>query len=364
MNAIRDFTIHSPRQIYFGAGRINVLAEWVVPLERVMLVTGENVARTPHVFQVKSLLGEKLCGTFEAMPSPTDHPAVGAALDLARKAGAQAIVSLGGSSTIDGGKGISRGLGWPPHIAIPTTYGGSEVTHVFGVVDPEKKIKDVFVGSECLPSHVIYDPNLTVTLPAAVTAGSGINALAHCIEAYYCSANPINRAFCSIGIEWIMKSLAACVKNPGDLDARTGMMLGSYAAGTAVCNGFIGLHHGVCHFIGPTYGISHGQANSIMLPYVMQYNLDGIPGEMAAIARMMGLDPGDKGNMEAGQMAIDAVIELEEKIGAPRHLRDFGVREDTFEELAKKALNSRAVQNNPKPIKDYRQIVEVLRMAL
>lgn len=364
MGIIGNFTMKSPRQVYFGAGQINVLAELVAPFERVMMVTDENIAKTAHFSVAKSLLGERLKGTFDAMPSPTDLPAVDSAMEVARKADPQAIISLGGSATIDGAKAISRRLNWPVHIAIPTTYGGSEVTHVFGTVNPDTKVKEVFIGLECVPSYVIYDPELTVTLPPDFTAGSGMNSLAHCIEAYYCSPNPVNRGFCSIGIEWIMKSLRGCVENPGDLEARTGMLLGSYAAGTSVCNGFIGLHHGVCHFIGPTYGISHGQANSIMLPYVMQYNLDGIPVEMAAIARLMGLDTAGKGDMEAGQMAVDAVIQLEEKIGAPRHLRDFGVTEDTFEELAKKALHTKAIQNNPKPITDYRQIVHVLRMAL
>ena len=130
------------------------------------------------------------------------------------------------------------------------------------------------------------------------------------------------------------------------------MQLGAYAAGTAVCNGFIGLHHGICHFIGPAYGISHGQANSIMLPYVMQYNLDAIPADMAAIARIMQLDTAGKSDEEAGKMAVEAVVTLAKSIGVPRRLREFGVTEDTFEGLAKKALLSSAVKNNPKPITD------------
>ena len=364
MQYIADFTMKSPREIFFGGGQITVLGQLVKPFQRVLLVTDNNLADTPHYPLAKSLLGDRLCGIFENMPAPTDLPAVEAAMEVVEKTKPQAIVSLGGSSTIDGAKAISRRLDWPTHISIPTTYGGSEVTHVFGVVDPDTKIKEVFIGSECVPSYVIYDPELTVTLPPGITAGSGMNSLAHCIEAYYCSANPINRGFCSVGIEWIMKSLPGCVKDPNDLRARTGMHLGSYAAGTAVCNGFIGLHHGICHFIGPAYGISHGEANSVMLPYVMQYNLDAIPYDMAAIARIMGLDIAGKNNLEAGQMAIDAVIDLTEKIGVPRHLSDFGVTEDSFKELAEKALNTSAVQNNPKPIKNPQEIVEVLKLAL
>ncbi|MFH1950422.1 MAG: iron-containing alcohol dehydrogenase [Pseudomonadota bacterium] len=364
MNSVTNFTVKSPREVFFGAGRIRGLEELVKPFHRVMLVIDRNIAATSHFATVKSLLGAKLCAVFEDMPSPTDLPAVAAAFEIAGRTKPHVIVSIGGSSTIDGAKAVSRLMDWPMHISIPTTYGGSEVTHVFGTVNPETKVKEVFIGSDCIPTYVIYDPELTITLPPDVTAGSGMNSLAHCIEAFYCSANPINRAFCATGIEWIMKSLPDCVENPADLQARAGMLLGSYAAGTAVCNGFIGLHHGICHFIGPAYGISHGEANSIMLPYVMQYNLDAVPAEMSAVARIMGLDTRGRSDLEAGQMAVEAVVELERKTGVPRHLRDFGVMQDTFADLAEKALNTAAVRNNPKPVNSAQQIIDVLEMAL
>jgi len=361
--AISGFEMRSPNGVFFGPGKIGMLEELTARFDRVMLITGRNMARTEKYAFISAALGSRLCSTFRDMPVPPDQIAVSAATDTAERSNPQAIVSFGGSSAIDGAKAVCHRLRWPVHISIPSTYGGSEATHVFAVVAPETGLKEVFVDVECIPSYVIYDPEVTLTLPPYVTACSGMNSLAHCIEAYYCSENMLNRAYCSLGIQLIIRSLPACVGTPTDLSSRSEMMFGSYLAGTAVCNGFIGLHHGMCHFVGPAYGISHGEINSIMLPYVMQYNVDAISGELAAIARVMGLDVQGKTDVEAAQKAIDAIIALEERIGTPRHLRQFEVTRDRFGELARRALRSPAVQNNPKPIRKPEQIIEVLDAA-
>jgi alcohol dehydrogenase class IV len=275
-----------------------------------------------------------------------------------------------------------------PVIAIPTTYAGSEMTPIYGVTQVTDGIsrKVTVTDAKVTPKLTLYDPELTLALPPQMTASSGINALAHCIEAVYSiTRNPLSTAAALQGIGYITRALPHAVASGDDLDARTELLLGAYLAATAISTAKIGLHHGLCHVLGGTAGVPHGIANSIMLPHVMRFNADVAASELAAVARVMGLQGAVQdgraeidselaavarvmgltggGDIQSALGAAQAVYKLIGRIGLPQRLRDVGVAEADLPHLARTALKSQAVRNNPKPITDAAQTEAVLRAA-
>jgi alcohol dehydrogenase class IV len=208
----------------------------------------------------------------------------------------------------------------------------------------------------------LYDPELTLALPPRMTASSGINALAHCIEAVYSiTRNPLATAAALQGVSHITRSLPHAVTNGDDIVARTELMLGAYLAATAVSTAKIGLHHGLCHVLGGTANVPHGIANAIILPHAMRFNADATTLELAAVARSMGLS--GESETDLAEKAAQAVYDLIAQIGLPQRLRDVGVAETDLPHLAQVALKSKAVKNNPKPITHADQTEAVFRAA-
>src|SRR5439155_9885696 len=176
-------------------------------------------------------------------------------------------------------------------IASPTTYGGSEMTPVFGTTDRAERRKTVRRDDAVLPKLVIYDAEVTLDLSAELTASTAINALAHCVEACYArEVNPLVPPVALEGIRRIVRSLPLCVTNGRNLDAREDLLTGAYLAGFSIGNATMALHHGLCHVLGGRTGVAHGVLNTIILPHVMQFNADAIPDAMRAIP-----DPMDAG---------------------------------------------------------------------
>jgi len=291
------------------------------------------------------------------------------------------IIGLGGGSPIGMAKAVSLALEeqrtrqparakFPtdqplvPVIAIPTTYAGSELTPIYGVTQMSdgQTRKVTVTDAKVTPKLTLYDPELTLALPPQMTASSGINALAHCIEAVYSiTRNPLSTAAALQGTGQFTRSLPGAVANGDDLNLRTELLLGAYLAATAISTAKMGLHHGLCHVLGGTVGVPHGIANSIILPHAMRFNADAVTPELAAVARAMGLS-GDR-ESDLAEQAAQTVFELITRIGLPQRLRDVGVAEADLPRLAQVALKSQAVQNNPKPVTDAAQAEAVFRAA-
>jgi maleylacetate reductase len=387
-----DFRVLSyAQEVIFGPGSLAQLAAAVERFgwQRLLLCTSASASRLGQAAQVEQHLGPRWRATFAPVRPHVPETQVLEAVALAARHEVEAVIGLGGGSPIGLAKAVAQRLeeqrsGRParaaypteqplvPVIAVPTTYAGSEMTSTYGVTRQKADgewMKITVSDPKVTARLVIYDPALTLDLPPDLSAATGINALAHCVEALYSpTRNPLSTAAALSGLRTIVEALPRCCTAPRDLAARTAMLTGAYLAGSALASTAMALHHGVCHVLGGTAGVPHGLANSIILPHAMRYNADlRVPpppspawGELAAAA--LGLPPaGDP--QAAAEAASDFVYALIGRLGLPQHLRQTSVREADLPHLAQLAFESRTVQNNPKPIPNAAALEALLRAA-
>ena len=363
------------QEIIFGAGSLDHISEVVERMgcRRLMLCANHSMQVNGHISAVENILGERLISVFDRVHSHVQDVQFDEVVSLAVENNIEAIIGMGGGSPIGMAKAVSAALGKDantafPVIAIPTTYAGSEMTPVYGITntkeDPPRKV--TANNPNVVPRLVIYDPNLTLDLPPKLTASTGINALAHCIEALYSiKRNPISTAAATSGVNHIFNSLLPCYTHPDDLEARTEMLLGSHLAGLSLASVTMGLHHGLCHVLGGTANVPHGIANGIILPHAIRFNAETTATQLLPVAAEMeipvvGLKP---------VIAIEAMVQkLFHYIGQmnlPQHLRDAGagLQESDLPYLAELAFQNHTVQNNPRPVTNEMQIAELLRDA-
>jgi alcohol dehydrogenase class IV len=306
-------------------------------------------------------------------------------LALAMENNVDAVIGMGGGSPIGMAKATGAALeeqrtGSParatfptdqplvPVIAIPMTYAGSEMTPVYGIThSKESPPRKVTVNDPKIsPKLVIYDPELTINLPPELTASTGINALAHCIEALYSrTRNPLSTAAATSGTQHIFNALLSCYEYGSDLEARTEMLLGAHLAGLSLASVSMGLHHGLCHVLGGSAGIPHGIANSIILPHAIRFNADETASHLLPAAEAMGVPVNRINPMVAVEAMVQKIYHLIGQMNLPQHLHDVGggLREVDVPNLAHLAFQNRTVQNNPKPITDPSQIEQLLMDA-
>ncbi len=373
------------QEVVFGPGSLARLGEAVERFgwRRLLLCSSASLRRDGTIATIERALGERLVAVFDRAQSHVPASQVAEAVRIAEQGEVDALIGLGGGSSLGIAKAVSfaleerRGnrsvrLSSPviqplvPVVAIPTTYAGSEMTPLNGVtrqvdgVARKLTISDVRI----VPKLVIYDPRLTLSLPPSLTASTGINALAHCIEALYSiTRNPLSSAAAVSGVRAIMRALPRCYAAPGDLDARTEMLTGAFLAGSALAHVTMALHHGLCHVLGGTAGVPHGVANSIILPHAIRFNLDAIAPLLAPAAEAMDIALAGRSDEDAVKEAAQRISDLVESMHLPQRLRDAGVREADLPHLAQLAFESRTVQSNPKPITDAAQVEEILRAA-
>jgi alcohol dehydrogenase class IV len=373
------------QEVIFGSGSLGKLGEMADRFgwQRMIVCTTERFRFRGRLAPIEALLGERLVATYEGVEPHVPERTVTEAANLAAGRNADAVIGLGGGSAIGTAKAVSMTLeelreGHPAHItspidqplipviAIPTTYAGSEMTAVYGVTHHANNLdrKVTVSNPKITPKLVIYDPLLTLDLPPRMTAGTGINAVAHCIEALYSiTRNPLSTASALAGLSAIAHALPRCYADGADVEARSEMLTGSFLAGTALSTVAMGLHHGICHVIGGATGTAHGDANSVMLPYVMRFNLDVTAPQLALAAEAMGVPVGGLSAEEAAAAAAQLVADWVEQMHLPRRLGDLGVQEEQLPDLAQMTFTSRTVQNNPKPITNVAEIEELLHRA-
>jgi alcohol dehydrogenase class IV len=370
------------QEILFGPGALAQLGEAVERWgwRRLMLCSTGSQRRGGQIAQVERALGERLAATYERVQPHVPEAQVTEALALAQERMAEAIIGLGGGSPIGLAKAVSFGLeeqrsGKPalpgdmplvPVVAVPTTYAGSEMTPVYGVTRQVDGVarKITVTDSRIAPRLVIYDPQLTLDLPPEMTASTGINALAHCMEALYSiTRNPLSTAAALGGLRAMLSALPRCWAAGDDLEARTQMLSGAYLAGVALAHVSMALHHGICHVLGGTVGVPHGVANSIILPHALRFNLEATAPQLAQAAEAMGIARAGQSAAAAAEAAIERIEQLIGELRLPRRLRDAGVQEADLRHLAAVALQSRAVQSNPRPVRDAAELEALLRAA-
>jgi maleylacetate reductase len=376
------------QEIIFAADSVARLVDAVERFHwrRLMLCSTGSLRRGGHIATLEKALGSRLVAIYEHVQPHVPDFQVVEALELASEKEIDALIGMGGGSPIGMAKAVSMALeekrtgparaAFPidqplvPVIAIPTTYAGSEMTPTYGVTyhNDGSARKVTVTDAKITPKLVIYDPLLTLNLSSAMTASTGINALAHCVEALYSiTRNPLSTSAALSGMRSIYAALPLCYADGNDLEARTEMLVGAFLAGSALSHVTMALHHGLCHILGGTAGIPHGVANSIILPHAMRFNLDATANQLAQAAEAMGIGRDTSGPYISDEAAAEEVVErIYEFIGQmklPQHLRDVGVKEADLPYLAQLALQSRAVKSNPKPITDAVQIEALLQAA-
>jgi maleylacetate reductase len=268
------------------------------------------------------------------------------ARSAAAGAGADGVVCIGGGSSTGLAKAIAL-TSRLPVLAVPTTYAGSEMTPIYGLTGRHKQTGR---SLDVVPKVVVYDPALTVGLPGAVTGPSGFNALAHCVEALYGpGANPVTSLMALEGIRAIGRSLPAAVADGSDLDARTDLLYGAWLAGVALGATGTALHHKVCHALGGTYDLVHGDVNAVMLPHAVAYNTPGVPEQMGRVASALGASDGD---------AARVLYELAVAIGAPTSLEAVGMPHDGLDEAAERTVADTSVNPVPVTVDGVRAMLE------
>jgi alcohol dehydrogenase class IV len=360
--------------IIFGAGAVAQLGDAVAQAgwRRVMLCTTPSFRARGHLAPIEAALGERLAITYEDVQPHVPALQVADAAALADQYQVDAVLGLGGGSAIGTAKAVSAALASQPAvprvavIAIPTTYAGSEMTPVFGVTEQEDggTRKVTRTDPSVTPRLVVYDPLLTLDLPAHMTAGTGINAVAHCVEALYSTArNPLASAAASGGLRAISHALLRCYAHGDDVAARDEMLGGAFLAGTALAHVAMGLHHGICHVLGGTAGVAHGDANSVMLPHVMRFHAQAIAPQLAEAGAAMGVVAAGQSDEALAASAARQVADWVAAMRLPSRLRELGIQEQKLPELARMAFASRTVQNDPRPIGDVAELEALLREA-
>jgi maleylacetate reductase len=334
-------------RVIFGSGTVARLREEVTLLNarRVLLIAGPAVSAAAQ--QAHEALGELLAGHFDAPAMHTPVEVTEKALRLLTDIDADCLVAIGGGSTV----GLSKALALRtelPQVVLPTTYAGSEVTSVLG--QTEDGLKTTLTSPAVLPDTVIYDVELSRYLPLDTSVTSGINALAHAVEALYSTqANPVTDLLALDAIRRIAAALPAIVRQPTDADARAELLHGAWLAGTCLGSVGMALQHKLAHTVGGSFTLPHAATHTVLLPHTMAYNAAAAPEAMRRIADALGVPDAPAG-----------VFDLIASLPAPTSLRALGLPERELPRVA--ALASARPYPNPCEVTEA-GLADLLRAA-
>ncbi len=325
-----------PMRVAYGSGTLGLLPNETQHLG----IDNALVLSTPQQEDMArracELLGERCGGFFSGarMHTPTDVTQT--ALERLRAAGCNGIVAIGGGSTI----GLAKALALRtdlPQIAIPTTYAGSEVTPILG--QTENGVKTTLRSPAVLPESVIYDVELTVGLPVGISITSGINAIAHAVEALYAKdRNPVISLMAEEGVRALARSLPVIHERPHDRESRSDALYGAWLCGACLGSVGMALHHKLCHVLGGLFDLPHSDTHSVILPHAVAYNSQAAPEAMARIAAALGVEH-----------AASGLYELNVRLEAPTSLAEIGMPESGIEAAVDQAAGSDPYWN-PAPI--------------
>ena len=324
-----------PQRVIFGAGALQHLAREVDLLGARRALVLSTPGQAAAAGRVVTLLGGRAAGVFvRALMHVPLETAREARLEATRL-GADCAVAIGGGSTTGLGKAIALELGLPV-LAIPTTYAGSEMTPIYGLT--EAGVKKTGRDPRVLPRCVIYDPELTLTLPLGLTVTSALNAIAHAAEGLYAhDGNPIVHLMAEEGIRASAAALGPLQADPQDLGARSQALYGAWLCGTVLGAVAMGLHHKLCHTLGGSFNLPHAEVHAVVLPHALAYNAGAAPAAMARMARALG-----------ARDVPRALQELAARHGAPTSLKALGMPESGLDRAADMAVAS--PYPNPRPL--------------
>lgn len=345
-----NFTyVSQPGRVVFGQGSLKSLRAEIDRLgskRALVLCTPEQRQQAEEIAQI---LGDRAVGVFDKAVMHVPIETAREAREVAQRLGADCAIAIGGGSTTGLGKAIALESGLPI-LAIPTTYAGSEMTPVYGLT--EAGIKKTGKDPRVLPKTVIYDPDLSTSLPMELSVTSGINAIAHAAEGLYAQdGNPVMVLLAEEGIRALAQGLRRLVDATNDVSARGDCLYGAWLCGTVLGNVGMALHHKLCHTLGGSFNLPHAPTHTIVLPHAIAYNSEAAPEAAARIVRALGVS-----GVTAGQALYDLAVSL----GATLALRDIGLKEADLDVATNIALSN--PYWNPRPI-EREAIRELLQNA-
>jgi alcohol dehydrogenase class IV len=382
----KTFSFTGAKKIVFGCASFESLADQVKELggRRPLVVLDKNLSKSGFRERALAVLakGSLKAVVFDKVEPEPRLELADEGTETARRGKCDIVVGIGGGSAMDVAKAVAAllpnkgraqdflglnkvpGPGLPT-IMVPTTAGtGSEVTFTAVFLRKNLNKKEGMNSPYLYPTLALLDPTLTLSLPPQPTAATGIDALCHAIESYTSvSASPMSEMVSLEAIRLIAENLRTCVHNGQSLEARENMLLGSLYAGLGLANAGVGAAHSLSYPLGGKYGISHGMANTLMLPRVMDFNVPSAQEKFAVIAEIMGESTEGLPVREAAYLAVDAVESLIEDSGIFTTMRELGIPEEDFPELARIALTVvRPLENNPRKI-NFEDAIEIYRAA-
>jgi maleylacetate reductase len=333
-----------PSRVVFGLGAGDRLVGEVERLggARVLVVGGRDRA-----VRLRERLGQHCVGIFTEIHQHVPVDTAAAARELAAELEVDCLVACGGGSAIGLAKAVA--LDMPvPIVAIPTTYSGSEMTPIWGLTSGRRK--QTGRHPRVAPAVVLYDPALTVSLPARLTVSSGMNAMAHCVEALYGpGANPVTALLAEHGIRRLAAGLEASVRDPADLDGRAELLLGAHLGGSVLATAGVAIHHQLCHVIGGALGLDHADLNAVLLPHTVRFVAPAVPEEMRRVAGALGGD----GAATAAE-GLDALVR---RLGAPASLAELGMPAAEIDRVAEAAATRVSPQPRPAGVAELRELL-------
>jgi maleylacetate reductase len=324
-----------PTRVIFGAGCLDRLPDEIQRLDASRALVLSTPEQRDTAADIARRLGPRAAGIFDraVMHVPVDIATQARA--EAERLGADCCVAVGGGSTTGLGKAIALTSNLPI-LAIPTTYAGSEMTPIWGLT--ESGVKKTGRDTRVLPKTVLYDPTLTLTIPALLSATSGLNAIAHCVEALYAKdANPVISLIAEEGIRSLAVSLPEVVREPKNIEARSKALYGAWLGGISLGAVGMAVHHKLCHTLGGTFNLPHAETHAVVLPHALAFNAQAAPEAISRVARALG-----------ATNAAHGLLDLSASMGAPVSLKSLGLRHTDLDRAA-----DIAVQNpyyNPRPI--------------
>lgn len=333
----RPFTYQAlPMRVVFGAGCLADLPGEVdrLGLKRVLVLCSPEQAETGE--RVAAALGGMAAGVLAEARMHVPVEVAHHARSLAAELGADGCVAVGGGSAIGLGKAIALEHGLPI-IAVPTTYAGSEMTPVWGLTEGGRKRTGR--DHRVLPRSVLYDPELTLTLPPQMSATSGMNAIAHAVEGLYApDITPIVSLMAAEGTRAMAAALPRVVADGADVEARGEAQYGAWLCGAVLAATTMSLHHKLCHSLGGTLDLPHAPTHTVVLPHALAYNQSGAPDVVAALSEALG----------GGADPARALWDLAGRLGAPRSLAELGMAEADIPRIAELAIADPYA--NPRPV--------------
>ena len=340
------FQALSPR-VVFGKGALASLEGEAAALGCKRLLVICTGSQTGVARRAVELLGARAGPVF---PGAAMHTPVGvtqAAMEVVEREGSDGLVAIGGGSAIGLGKAIALRTDLP-QIVVPTTYAGSEMTPVLGQTEGGRKTTQR--SPKVLPETVIYDTELSGSLPVATSVASGFNAMAHCVEALYAEhPNPMLLAVAEEGIRLMAHALPRIVMDPGDEAGRSAALEAAWLGGWSLANAGSGLHHRLCHILGGAFGLPHAETHTILLPHVLAYNAPDIPEALGRLSRAL-----------AAPYPADALFDLGQSLGAPAALKAIGMPKGAIDPVVEGLLTTTGW--NPRP-PDEAALKRLLRRA-